>query len=124
MSPRPETREDLTDRVREEAAAHPGEEAEAGGAASPQSVEDRLATLERENERLREANRELRRANAGLARDHIGRDQSAAASALHRATAAERNLLRSQGWDEWPQPLRFLVMIAVKLRRLRLRLRG
>jgi hypothetical protein len=80
--------------------------------------------LERRVERLERANEELRRANAELARDRLGRTDSGAASALHRATAAERDLLRSQGWDEWPKPLRFLVGIAIKLRRLKARIRS
>jgi hypothetical protein len=85
---------------------------------------DREAELERENRRLREANRELRRANLALARDWISRRDSGAAAAIHRATEAERTLLRSQGWDEWPKPLRFLVSIALRARKLRQRLRG
>ena len=85
--------------------------------ADPAELERRVAQLERANE-------ELRRANAELARERIGRTDSGGASAIHRATAAERDLLRSQGWDEWPKPLRFLVGIAIKLRRLKARLRG
>lgn len=84
----------------------------------------RLDELESENRRLREANRELRRANTALAREWISRRDAGAASAIHRATASERTLLRSQGWDEWPRPLRFLVSIALRARRLRERLRG
>lgn len=80
--------------------------------------------LELENRRLREANEELRRANAALARDAMARQDSGAASAIHRATAAERTLLRSQGWDEWPKPLRLLVGVALRLRRLRERIRA
>ncbi len=82
------------------------------------------ADLERRVEQLERANEELRRANAELARERIGRTDSGAASAIHRATAAERDLLRSQGWDEWPKPLRFLVGIAIKLRRLKARIRS
>ena len=82
------------------------------------------ADLERRVEQLEQANEELRRANAELARERIGRTDSGAASALHRATAAERDLLRSQGWDDWPRPLRFLVGIAIRLRRLKARIRS
>jgi hypothetical protein len=82
------------------------------------------AELEARIERLERANEELRRANAELARERIGRTDSGAASAIHRATAAERDLLRSQGWDTWPKPLRFLVGIAIKLRRLKARVRA
>ena len=87
-------------------------------------MSDRETDLEARVERLERANAELRRANAELARERIGRADSGGASAIHRATAAERDLLRSQGWDEWPKPLRFLVQIAIKLRRLKARLRG
>ena len=80
--------------------------------------------LERRVRELERANEELRRANLELARERIARSDSGGASALHRATAAERDLLRSQGWDEWPKPLRFLVQIAIKLRRAKARLRG
>jgi len=80
--------------------------------------------LERRVRELERANEELRRANSELARERISRSDSGAASAIHRATAAERDLLRSQGWDEWPRPLRFLVGIAIKLRRWRMRVRG
>lgn len=82
------------------------------------------AELERRVERLERANEELRRANAELARERLGRADSGAASAVHRATAAERDLLRSQGWDTWPKPLRFLVGIAIRIRRLRAWLRS
>ena len=80
--------------------------------------------VELENRHLREANEELRRANAALARDAIARSDAGAASALHRATVAERAMLRTQGWDEWPRPLRFAVAIGLRLRKLRYRLFG
>jgi len=80
--------------------------------------------LARRVEQLERANEELRRANMELARERIGRSDSGGASALHRATAAERDLLRTQGWDDWPRPLRFLVQIAIKLRRWRMRFRS
>ena len=80
--------------------------------------------LRREVARLQEANAELRRANAALARERRPRMDSAAASAIHRATAAERVYLRSQGWDEWPRPLRWLVQVALVARRLKDRVRG
>ncbi len=87
-------------------------------------MSDDPAALERRVEQLERANEELRRANLELARERISRSDSGGASAIHRATAAERDLLRSQGWDEWPKPLRFLVGIAIKLRRLKARIRS
>jgi hypothetical protein len=89
------------------------------GVAEPVSRE---RELEARVERLEEANRELRRANAELARSASARTGSGGATALARATEAERTLLRSQGWDEWPRPLRFIVQIALKLRKLRERI--
>lgn len=85
-------------------------------------VSERERELEARVGRLEQANRELKRVNAELARDARSRTGSGAATALARATAAERTLLRSQGWDEWPKPLRFLVQIALKLRKLRERI--
>jgi len=89
------------------------------GVAEPVSRE---RELEARVARLEEANRELRRVNAELARDASARTGSGGATALAKATEAERTLLRSQGWDEWPKPLRFLVQIALKLRKLRERI--
>ena len=85
--------------------------------------ETELETALREVERLEHANDELRRVNAELARRPFALNDSAAAAAVHRATAAGRTLLRAEGWDEWPRWLRALVSIGLRLSRLKTRLR-
>ena len=112
------------ERVTELAAEELGAEHAAKGRAPRIPEAGREAQLERENRRLREANEELRRANRALARDAMARYDSGAAGAIQRATVAERALLRTQGWNEWPLPLRFAVGIGLRLRKLRNRLRG
>jgi hypothetical protein len=91
--------------------------APADAAAELEAARRRVAQLER-------ANAELRRVNGELARQRIGRSDSAAASAIHRATAAERELLRAESWDHWPRPMRILVSMVIRLRKLAARLRG
>ncbi len=82
-----------------------------------------LDAAKREIARLERANAELRRVNAELAKRPFALSDSAAASAVHRATGAGRTLLRAEGWDEWPRWLRFLVAIGLRMSRIRARLR-